>query len=162
MSLLPDQKVEDRRGGSKRPARSFTATRHVHTKDIEPFQASFAQDFSLLSNLRRQFSAWLADVQVSDEIGYEILLATHEAAANAIEYARPATEVTVRGVRDDRKLIVVVTNSGAWKDPRSVDERGQGLILMDKLMSKVDVHVDLERTVVRMRKDLAAPPSARA
>lgn len=132
----------------------------MHTHRIEPFQASFAQDLSLLPILRRRFSAWLVEVQVSVEIGDEVLLATHEAAANAIEYARPATEVTVRGVRDDSKLMVVVTNSGTWKDPRSVDDmRGWGLILMDKLMSEVEVQVDLERTVVRMRKDLAAPPT---
>ena len=133
----------------------------MHTQAIEPFQASFAQDLSFLPVLRRQFSAWLAEVEVSVEIGDEVLLATHEAAANAIEYARPATEVTVGGVRDDSKLMVVVTNSGTWRDPRSVDDmRGWGLILMDKLMSEVEVQVDLERTVVRMRKDLAGPASA--
>ena len=43
----------------------------------------------------------------------EIILATHEAAANAIEHARTGTEVTVRAVRDADKVMVVVTNS--WR-----------------------------------------------
>lgn len=86
----------------------------------------------------------------------EIILATHEAAANAIEHARMGTEVTVRGVRDESKVLIVVANHGGWRAPRSLDEmRGRGLILMKQLMSDLEIQVKTRRTIVRMRKDLS-------
>jgi anti-sigma regulatory factor (Ser/Thr protein kinase) len=101
-------------------------------------------------------------VSVPDEIHDDVILATHEAAANAIEHAQLGTEITVRGVHDDDKLLVIVTNSGVWKRPRSSDEmRGRGLALMQALMSEVEVQVRNRRTVLRMRKDLAHLPAER-
>jgi anti-sigma regulatory factor (Ser/Thr protein kinase) len=96
---------------------------------------------------------------VPEEIHDDVILATHEAAANAIEHARLGTEITVRGVHDDDKLLVVVTNSRVWR-PRSTDEtRGRGLALMKALMSEVEIQVRNRRTVLRMRKDLSRFPA---
>jgi anti-sigma regulatory factor (Ser/Thr protein kinase) len=93
---------------------------------------------------------------VPDEVSNEIVLATHEAAANAIEHARRGSEVTIRAVRDANKVIVVVTNSGKWAEPRSLDEaRGRGLTLIEQLMSDLEIQAKSQRTVVRMRKDLS-------
>jgi anti-sigma regulatory factor (Ser/Thr protein kinase) len=101
-------------------------------------------------------------VNVPNEVGDDIVLATHEAAANAIEHAELGTEVTVRGAHDNGKLLVIVTNSGVWKRPRSTDEmRGRGLALMQALMSEVEIQVKHRRTVLRMRKDLARLPAER-
>lgn len=87
----------------------------------------------------------------------DIILATHEAAANAIEHAQMGTEVTIRGVRDEGKVVIVVANSGKWKKPRSMEEmRGRGLILMKQLMSDLEIQAKSQRTVVRMKKDLSA------
>lgn len=123
---------------------------------IEPFETSLSLDLSLLGKLRRDLKAWLASVRVEGVFTDEILLATHEAAANAIEHALTGTEVTVRGVRDESKVLVVVANSGAWNAPRSLDEmRGRGLILMKQLMSDLEIQVKSQRTIVRMRKDLS-------
>ena len=127
---------------------------------MEVFEASLPLDLSHLSSLRRQLSEWLGGVQVSDDVADEVLLATHEAAANAIEHAEPATLVTIKAVRPDDKLMVIVTNSGAWSQPRSVNEmRGRGLILMRTVMSKVEIRVHSGRTTVRMRKDLSSNAS---
>ena len=99
---------------------------------------------------------------MSDEIRDEVILATHEAAANAIEHAQLGTEVTVAGVHDDDRLLVIVSNSGVWKRPRSTDEmRGRGLALMQALMSEVEIEVSNRRTVLRMRKDLSPAPARR-
>jgi anti-sigma regulatory factor (Ser/Thr protein kinase) len=93
---------------------------------------------------------------VAGDVRDEIILATHEAAANAIEHARMGTEVSVRGVRDADKVIIVVANSGEWTEPRSLDERrGRGLTLITKLMSDLEIQAKSQRTVVRMRKDLS-------
>ena len=95
-----------------------------------------------------------------DDVRDEIILATHEAAANAIEHAQMGTEVIVRGVRDDHKVLIVISNAGAWKEPRSLEEmRGRGLTLMKQLMSDLEIQVKSHRTIVRMRKDLSVSPA---
>jgi serine/threonine-protein kinase RsbW len=121
---------------------------------------SLSLDLLLLRGLRRELAGWLARIRVAHDVRDEIILATHEAAANAIEHARPGSEVTVRAVRDTDKVIIVVTNSGEWKEPRSVDDwRGRGLILMKQVMSDLEIQVKSQRTVVRMRKDLSLLPA---
>ncbi len=81
------------------------------------------------------------------------MLAVHEAAANAIEHA--GARVTVRGARDEDKLLLVVSNSGRWRELRSNDAgRGRGLSLMRALMTDIEVQARPERTIVRMRIDL--------
>jgi serine/threonine-protein kinase RsbW len=128
---------------------------------MEPFETSLSLDLFLLRGLRREVAAWLARIDVIGEVRDDIILATHEAAANAIEHARRGSEVTLRGVRDDDKVIVVVTNSGEWKEPRSSDERrGRGLALIKRLMSDLEIQVSSHRTVVRMRKDLSLPSAS--
>jgi serine/threonine-protein kinase RsbW len=128
----------------------------VNSQRIEPFESSLSLDLFLLGGLRRELAAWLARIHVAGDVRDEIILATHEAAANAIEHARSGSEVTVRAVRDANKVIVVVTNSGRWAEPRSLDEaRGRGLTLIKQLMSDLEIQVKSQRTVVRMRKDLS-------
>ena len=128
----------------------------MYAPRIEPFETSLSLDLFLLRRLRRELKAWLVSVQVVGDVKDEIILATHEAAANAIEHARTGSEVTVRAVRDADKVMVVVINTGGWKQPRSLDEmRGRGLILMKQLMSDLEIQVKSQRTVVRMRKDLS-------
>jgi serine/threonine-protein kinase RsbW len=112
--------------------------------------------------LRRQLAVWLEQVGVTDEVRNDVILATHEAAANAIEHAQFSTEVTVSLVHDEGKLLVIVTNRGVWKRPRSTDyTRGRGLALMQALMSNVEIQVRNRGTVLRMRKDLARGPAIR-
>ena len=94
------------------------------------------------------------------EVRDDVILATHEAAANAIEHAELGSEVTVKGVQDEGSVLVIVTNNGVWKRPRSSDEmRGRGLALMQALMSELEVQVRNRRTVLRMRKHLARLPA---
>ena len=128
---------------------------------MEAFEASLSLDPWHLRGLRRELAAWLERASVADEICEAIILATHEAAANAIEHADPGTEVTVKGVRADNKLMVMVTNSGEWKDAQAAADglRGRGMAIMKALMSEVDVQVKSRRTVVRMRRDLSETPA---
>lgn len=128
---------------------------------IEPFETSLSLDLFLLRGLRRELAAWLARIHVVGEVRDEIILATHEAAANAIEHAQRGSEVTLRGVRDANKVIIVVTNSGSWTEPRSLDEmQGRGLTLIKQLMSDLEIQAKSQRTVVRMRKDLSVSADA--
>jgi anti-sigma regulatory factor (Ser/Thr protein kinase) len=128
---------------------------------MEPFEASLPPDLSRLRELRYELGAWLDRVGVSDRERDAVVLAIHEAAANAIEHANG--RVTVRGARDEGKLLVVVSNTGRWRGPSPAKaQRGRGLTLMRALMSDLEIHIEPERTTVRMRIDLphAGRPSA--
>ena len=92
-----------------------------------------------------------------DEIGDDVILATHEAAANAIEHARLGTEITVRVSRADSRIDVLVANVGGWAEPRSVNEmRGRGLAIIKHVMSDLEIQSRSQRTLVKMRKELAS------
>jgi anti-sigma regulatory factor (Ser/Thr protein kinase) len=130
---------------------------------VEPFEASLPPDLAQLRELRHDLAAWLECVGVTNADRDAIVLATHEAAANGIEHA--ASRVVIRGVRDEEKLLVVVSNGGRWRGP-PWDERGSGsgLAIIRGLMSKLDIHVGEGRTTLRMRIDLEredAPRSGR-
>ena len=124
---------------------------------MEPFEASLPPDLLRLRGLRKALAAWLEMVDVPPSQREPVVLATHEAAANAIEHA--CGRVTVRAVRDPDKIIVVVTNSGRWKGPNPPKvERGSGMVLMQGLMSRFEIRVEPERTTLRMGMDLVPEP----
>jgi serine/threonine-protein kinase RsbW len=120
---------------------------------VEPFEASLPPDLTQLRALRHDLAAWLERVGIAGADRDAVVLATHEAAANGIEHA--AARVVVRGVRDEEKLLVVVSNDGRWRgrpwdEPRS----GSGLTVIRGLMSQLDINVGEGRTTVRMRMEL--------
>lgn len=121
---------------------------------MEPFEASLPPDLARLRGLRHELSAWLEEIGASDEQRAAVVLAIHEAAANAIEHANG--KVTVRGARDSDRLLLVVSNTGRWSGPKPNSiARGRGLKLMRALMSNVEIHVEPERTTVRMRLNVS-------
>jgi anti-sigma regulatory factor (Ser/Thr protein kinase) len=121
---------------------------------VEPFEASLPPDLSRLRGLRHQLGAWLERGGVPSDQRNAVVLAIHEAAANAIEHANG--RVTVRGARDEDKLLLVVSNTGRWKDRTFIDVgRGRGLSLMRALMSNLEIHTESDRTTIRMRMDFS-------
>jgi len=127
---------------------------------VEPFEASLPRDLRRLRALREKLRSWLEEVDVPSTEHDAVVLAVHEAAANAIEHA--GARVTVRGARDDEKLILVVSNEGRWTGARPTEDlaRGRGLTLMHGLMSNLDISRNPGRTTVRMRLDLQPGESA--
>ena len=120
---------------------------------MEPFEATLPPDLSKLRGLRHDLAAWLERVGVSGSDRDAVVLATHEAAANGIEHA--AARVVVRGVRDEEKLLVVVSNTGRWRGrPWGELREGSGLTVIRGLMSQLDISVGHGRTTVRMRMDI--------
>ncbi len=121
---------------------------------MEPFEALLPPDLARLRGLRHELGAWLEDIGASAEQRDAVVLAIHEAAANAIEHANG--KVTVRGARDGDRLLLVVSNTGRWRGPKPNNiARGRGLTLMRALMSNVEIHVEPERTTVRMRLNVS-------
>ena len=128
---------------------------------MEPFEVLLPRDLRRLRTLREELRSWLDVVDVPPEERDAVVLAVHEAAANAIEHA--GARVLVRGARDEDKIILVVTNEGRWVGSRPADDltRGRGLTLMHELMSNLDISRQPDRTVVRMRLDLRAADGER-
>jgi anti-sigma regulatory factor (Ser/Thr protein kinase) len=121
--------------------------------DVEPFEASLPPDLAQLRDLRHDLAAWLERVGITGRDRDAIVLATHEAVANGIEHAD--SRVVVRGVRDEEKLLVIVSNGGRWRGPPWDERRsGSGLTIIRGLMSQIDINVREGRTTLRMRMDL--------
>src|SRR4029077_11621196 len=92
---------------------------------------------------------------VSATLSYDILVATGEACANAIEHAyglRPG-EIQVDVSRSDNRLSVSIKDQGSWRDARG-ENRGRGLPIMNKLATSVDVVRTTDGTDVRLTWDL--------
>jgi anti-sigma regulatory factor (Ser/Thr protein kinase) len=116
----------------------------------EVFTATLDADPGLLRQFRQQLIAWLEAAAVAERARNAILLAAHEAAANAIEHA--AAPVTVVGRVEPDVILIEVTSAGRWRaPPRVSDERGRGIALMKGLLSEVEILAEEERTIVRLR-----------
>jgi anti-sigma regulatory factor (Ser/Thr protein kinase) len=106
----------------------------------------------ILAPLRHTMRRWLRENDASIPEINDILVASGEACANAIQHAYGAMEgsLEVTLVVDDGEIEVTVRDSGKWR-PTSPALGGRGLHLMRGLMGSVEVDSGPDGTVVRMR-----------
>jgi anti-sigma regulatory factor (Ser/Thr protein kinase) len=125
----------------------------------ELFTANLPRDPGLLRNFRQRLAAWLEATSVDERTRDGILLAAHEAAANAIEHG--AAPLSVVGRLEPDVILIEVISAGRWAAHPQVrsDERGRGLALMRGLVSNVEILLEEERTIVRLRMIRSQPPS---
>lgn len=118
------------------PSRSGPpAPRRPH--DIDP-DAGPSVDWRLPSEaasipvLRRRLRSWLHAAGVEPDQAYDLLLATCEAATNAIEHAQAPTEpfVVVTGVVAGGSVTIAVRDYGQWRERVPSMDRGRGSTLM--------------------------------
>jgi serine/threonine-protein kinase RsbW len=129
---------------------------------MEAFAAKLPCEASRLAELRRRLGEWLDASELPDPLRSSVVLATHEAAANAIEHAVPCEVIEVRAAIDAETLTVAVTDSGVWKHANlDDDERGRGLMMISVLMPQVEITTEPTGTTVRMRTALAQATPAR-
>lgn len=120
---------------------------------MEPLEVSLPRDLARLQHLRGVLSSWLDGAGVSDERRDRIVLAAHEAAANAIEHGGSGVTLTAHWVADAVEL--AIRNAGQWRRPRRLElERGRGLTVMRGLASDFEVTTDGGSTIVRLRFEL--------
>ncbi len=118
---------------------------------MEGFQSTVPPDFAILGGLRRSLTAWLEKAGVADPPRGDVVLATHEAAANAIEHAGSAGPIDVRARLVGRTLTIEITDSGRGKVANPADEeRGRGLILIAALVSEMKLQADTSGTTLRL------------
>jgi len=114
-----------------------------------------------LAAVRHLLRRWLHVHRASEHETYEILVATQEACANAIEHAygpgRAHFDVDASHV--DARIRVTVRDRGRWREPRGA-HRGRGIALMRSLMQHVDVHHAEDGTVVVLERTLATSDAA--
>ncbi len=122
---------------------------------MEVFIASLPCELTRLGELRRDLGRWLDQTELSDKLRSSVILATHEAAANAIEHAEPCVTVEVHAAIERNSLSVAVTDTGTWKHARFDNhERGRGLTMISALMPHVEIISEPHGTTIRMRAPL--------
>jgi serine/threonine-protein kinase RsbW len=116
---------------------------------MDSFSATVRCDVSLLSGLRHALALWLEGKGVDHEPRASAVLATHEAAANAIEHGASGVDVSAAVI--EGVLMIEVSDQGQWHPARfDDDERGRGLMLISALVSDLDVSTEPTGTTVRM------------
>ncbi len=104
-----------------------------------PLAMRFAADATHLAPSRAALRSWLNQAGLGPDQIHNVLIATGEAVANAIEHGhrdRPEGTVSLRATALVDRLQVTVTDNGTWKTPRKVAgvSRGRGIVLMRGLM----------------------------
>jgi PAS domain S-box-containing protein len=120
-----------------------------------PLTMDFAADAGHLAPSRAALRSWLVQAGVEPGQIQDVLIATGEAVANAIEHGhrdRPEGIVSLRAAAVVDRLQVTVVDSGVWKTPREIADisRGRGLALMRGLMEDFTIHSDEAGTTVHL------------
>jgi serine/threonine-protein kinase RsbW len=87
------------------------------------------------------------------------VFACSEAVTNAIEHAYrdvAAGLVWVSARMGSDGVLLRVTDHGRWRPPGELEDRGRGLLLLDKLMDALEVDHEAGTTVT-MRKHVTGP-----
>jgi anti-sigma regulatory factor (Ser/Thr protein kinase) len=103
---------------------------------------------------------WLESEAVGAEARAAVVLATHEAAANAVDHANSREAITVKAGLDNGSVIIEVQDTGQWTTALfDNEERGRGLIMIAGLMQDVAVETEGSGTTLRMTRRLEADES---
>lgn len=110
------------------------------------FAATLAHGPDELREMRQSLRSWLELTTATAHTRDSVVLAIHEAAANAMVHGEPEGPVTVTASPDQGGgFVVEVTSHGGWKEPVP-GHAGRGMAIIADLMSEVTI-----RTNVRMR-----------
>lgn len=125
--------------------------------DPDRFRRVFAAEPGRLAEVRRAMRVWLHGREIDGALVDDLLLATFEAAANAVEHAyveRTRGVVTVDARIDAGELVVEVIDQGTWRSPSAPGDRGRGTGLMNAVMDGVTLRRSPTGTSVELRKSL--------
>ena len=121
----------------------------------EQFEATLPAEAGKLVILRRLMERWLIGKELDGDLIYDVLGATGEAAANAIEhaYGPDSGSFTVSGDIVGGRLTMQIRDGGGWRPSRG-RERGRGLQLMKGLVDEMTVTPSAAGTSVKLVWDL--------
>ena len=106
-----------------------------------PLHLELSCEPGLLAAVRRDLGAWLEAVGAGRDDIHAVLIASHEACANAVEHAGasgPGTFSLEAGV-EDGQVAITVRDAGVWveRPDGPLPHRGHGVGLMNALMDSV-------------------------
>jgi anti-sigma regulatory factor (Ser/Thr protein kinase) len=119
-------------------------------KMMSEFETRVPPDLAQLGPLRRSLSGWLEGVGIADPFRSEIVLATHEATANAIEHSRAPEPVLICAHIEEGLIAIEIRDRGQWTETGVSEERGRGLPLIAALVSDVEIDARPDGTTVRL------------
>ena len=119
-----------------------------------PLEMKFTADINHLAPSRAALRSWLAQAGVEPDQIVDVLIASGEALANAIEHGhrdRPEGTVSLHATALVDRLHLTIADTGAWKAPRKADtSRGRGIPLIRGLMEDFAIHSNDAGTTVHM------------
>jgi anti-sigma regulatory factor (Ser/Thr protein kinase) len=122
--------------------------------------------------LRKHVRDFLQGLRVDASTTYDILLATDEAAANAVAHGQSAGGngyVRLRCSTEGACVVVAITDEGTGFDPGSVQmhqlpnwtsQGGRGLFLVRELMDEVHIDATPQGTLIEMRRQVDVPQTS--
>ena len=125
-----------------------------------PLELRLPADLGSMDVVRDAMRTWLGGVELERSDAEDVVLATWEACANAIEHAVEPLErtIVVRAALEDSQVRVMVDDTGRWAPPSGRDDRGLGRQLMDSLVTSVVVTKSPTGTTVTLEKALRSEP----
>jgi serine phosphatase RsbU (regulator of sigma subunit)/anti-sigma regulatory factor (Ser/Thr protein kinase) len=128
-------------------------------QDVDPLALTLPTDPSTLATMRRTLREWLERAGATEEETRDIVLATVEAAANAVEHAYGPGDALfeVEGHVVGGEVTISVRDFGRWREQTN-SHRGRGLGVMRVAMDGVEVTSEAEGTTVRLRRRLGGEP----
>jgi GAF domain-containing protein/anti-sigma regulatory factor (Ser/Thr protein kinase) len=124
-----------------------------------PLHLRIPADLGSMDVVRDAMRTWLGGLELDRSDAEDVVLATWEACANAIEHAVEPLEriVVVSAAVEDSAVRVTVGDTGRWAPPSGVEDRGLGLRLIESLVTTVVVSHSPSGTTVTLEKAVSEP-----
>lgn len=110
-----------------------------------------------LKDFRAAMRRWLSVAGADADTAGDLLLAVGEACTNAVEHAYGPSGGTVelRLELQGSEVVASVRDHGQWRKPRG-ENRGRGILLMEKCGDEVRIEQTGDGTLVMIRRDLSS------
>ncbi|MBE8525398.1 SpoIIE family protein phosphatase [Amycolatopsis sp. H6(2020)] len=126
----------------------------LYRRSVPALEFEFAAHPDHLASTRHWLRAWLDNAALDPDLAQDVLVATGEACANAVEHAYRSAGATAHLTArfTGAHLVVTVTDRGRWKQPPPDNHllRGRGVPMMEALADAVAFRHDATGTTVTL------------